>query len=96
MLAFIIVACNLNVSAATIPTKDTPGCREVVEDLTYSSIAIGDSMVSDMNSFQEYVPMNAFNCMQNAMPMLVKFAESHPGWQPRRWVCKHIVEEKST
>jgi len=85
MLAFIVIACHLNVSAATVPDKNTTGCKEVVEDLTYSTATAGDV------DAPQAVPLNPMTCMANSRVMISKFAESNPGWQPRKWTCKYVA-----
>lgn len=88
-LAFIVVACTLNVSDGEPPTFTTE-CKEVVEDLTYAAAAVGE--IND----PQYVPMNPMTCIMSSGIMLQKFAETHPGLMPRKWTCKYITREQNT
>lgn len=91
MLAFVVIACGLNVSALTTPTKDTPGCKEFVESLEYATETVGDSYSADVNDPERYeVPMSMMGCVSNSRVMVVKFEENHAGWQVRKWVCKNV------
>lgn len=74
MLAFIVIACHLNVSSLTTPDANTPGCKEYVQDLSYTE-----------------VPLTPMTCIMNSVPMIAKFEEEHPGWQPRKWTCKMVA-----
>jgi hypothetical protein len=86
-LAFIVVACTLNVSEGE-PPKFTTECKEIVEDLTYAAALVGDA-----NDPQQ-VPMNPMTCIMSSGVMLQRFAENHPGLMPRKWTCKYIVPEQ--
>ena len=87
ILAFIVVACTLNVSDGE-PPKFTTECKEVVEDMSYSLAAVGEI------ENPQYEQMNPMTCMMNARPMLEKFVESHPGLMPRKWTCKYVRKEQ--
>jgi len=43
------------------------------------------------------VPMpedvSAFQCMMQSPMTLARWAEDHPGWQPRKWKCDRLSKD---
>lgn len=62
-----------------IPDETSPSCKVFIETLM------------PMYNDEELTP---YTCMMRSMIRVVKFAEEHPGWQPRKWTCRYKKAEQ--
>lgn len=56
------------------------------------NVAIPDEKSPSCREFRQQIyeeHLTPMACMMTSPIQIAKFAEEHPGWQPRRWSCKY-------